>query len=80
MLSRNPSRKAISLLEKNPDKIDYHRLSENTSPHAISLLVKNPLRIDWNYLSGNPSLFAVDTNKFNILKKEFSCWLTKLKH
>jgi ribosomal protein L24E len=45
----NPN--AISLLEKNLDKIDWEVLSMN--PNAISLLEQNPRKIRWNCLSRN---------------------------
>jgi hypothetical protein len=44
--------KAIYLLEKYPNKIDWDILSKN--PAAIHLLEKNPNKINWNYLSRNP--------------------------
>jgi len=50
-LSGNPN--AIHLLEKNPDKICWHRLSGN--PNAIHILEKNPDKIDWELLSTNPN-------------------------
>ena len=51
LLSINPN--AISLLEQNPDKINWIFLSKN--PNAISLLEQNPDKIYWNRLSENIS-------------------------
>ena len=50
-LSRNPN--AISILEKNIDKIDWYWLSVN--PNAIHLLEANMDKIDWYNLSMNPN-------------------------
>ena len=55
MLSKNPSARAIALLEKNQDKIDWHYLSSN--PSAISLLENNQDKIIWSQLSRNPAIF-----------------------
>ena len=52
MLSRNTGRSALSLLEKNPEKIEWDWLSMN--PCAISLLEQNPEKIEWSHLSLNP--------------------------
>ena len=43
-LSRHPS--AISLLEQNPDKINWQFLSYNTSPSAIRLFEENLNKIE----------------------------------
>ena len=53
-LSSNP--KAIYLLEKNLDKIDWSLLSRN--PNGISLLQQNLHRVNWKDLSSNPN--AID--------------------
>ena len=42
---------AISILEKNLDKIDWPNLSSNMN--AISILEKNLDKIDWSNLSSN---------------------------
>ena len=47
-LSSNPN--AISILEKNPDKINWSVLSRNRN--ALELLKKNPDKIDWHNLCG----------------------------
>jgi hypothetical protein len=57
-LSSNPSARALTLLEKNQDKIDWLWLSSN--PSAISLLEKNQDKIDWAQLSANPAIFEYD--------------------
>jgi len=44
-LSGNPA--AISLLEKNIEKISWIWLSKNPNPAAISLLEKKPTWMDW---------------------------------
>jgi hypothetical protein len=56
MLSSNPS--ALTLLEKNQDKIDWAQLSFN--PSAIALLENNQDKISWTQLSQNPSIFEYD--------------------
>ena len=50
-LSMNP--KAIHLLERNPDKINWYNLPEN--PNSINLLKQNPDKIEWLTLSINPN-------------------------
>jgi len=50
-LSHNPN--AISILEKNLDKVDWSRLSSNRN--AIHLLEKKLDKVDWNNLSFNPN-------------------------
>lgn len=56
-LSLNPN--ALSILEKNKDKIDYDRLTQNTNPKAVAMVIKlyektnNPRLI--SMLSNNPS-------------------------
>ena len=54
----NPN--AISILEKNQDKIDWNSLSGN--PNAMHLLENNPDKIYWHYFSAN-------TNAISILEK-----------
>ena len=46
-IRKNPN--AISLLEKNLDKVDWVRLSAN--PNAIHILEKNLDKVDWTALS-----------------------------
>ena len=59
-LSRNPSERAIALLEKNQDKIHWWYLSKNPSARAIALLENNQDKISWSQLSTNPSIFEYD--------------------
>ena len=47
--------KTINLLGKNPDKIDWGRLSRN--PNAIDLLEKNQDKICWGELSSNEGYY-----------------------
>lgn len=54
-LSGNP--KAVSYLEKHPERIVWRKLSKN--PNAIPLLKKNPEKIAWEWLSCNPSPDAI---------------------
>jgi hypothetical protein len=56
MLSGNPA--AISILEKNIDKVNWVKLSIN--PGAIDILEKNQDKIDWVQLSQNPAIFVLD--------------------
>jgi hypothetical protein len=58
LLSFNPY--AISLLEKNIDKINWYGLSGNSNPNAIHLLQQNIDKIDWYALSSNPNIFVLD--------------------
>ena len=58
MLCENPN--AISILEKNQDKIDWDWLSKNSNRDAISILEQNLDKIHWFYLSGNPSIITYD--------------------
>ena len=48
---------AIHLLEKNPEKIRWNKLSGN--PKAIHMLEKNPEKIDWCFLSNNPNAIHI---------------------
>ena len=54
-MSRNPN--AISILEKNLDKLDWYYLSRN--PNAISILEKNQDKIRWDGLSENPNAISI---------------------
>jgi hypothetical protein len=47
------NRGALSLIEKNLDKVNWSQLS--TNPSAIHILEENPDKIDWFYLSENPA-------------------------
>ena len=64
-LSRNPSPRALQLLEDNPDKINWFQLSENQSERALQLLEDNPDKINWYNLSFNPSPRALQLLKKN---------------
>jgi hypothetical protein len=58
--------KAIHLLEKNLDKINWYYLSGN--PAAIHILEKNPDKINWKSLSTNPAAIHIlekNLNKIN---------------
>ena len=68
-LSSNPN--AIQLLEANPDKICWSKLSKNPNPNALKLLQANPEKIDWWNLSFNPNLDAIELLKKNQNK---ICW------
>lgn len=46
------------VMEKNPTKINWSRLSYNPNDRALDLLEKNPTEIDWWGLSMNPGLFS----------------------
>lgn len=65
-LCRNTSPVAISLLEKNPSKINWNILSEN--PAAINLLLKYPEKINWLKLSINPAEEAIKLLEENLDK------------
>ena len=56
-LSSNPN--AISLLEKNQNKIDWTILSNNKN--AIDILKANQDKIDWYWLSANPNAIELTT-------------------
>ena len=60
MLSFNPNPRAVKLLSKFTNKINWDNLSCNPSPDAIKLLIKNPHQINWLNLSGNNSCEAVE--------------------
>jgi hypothetical protein len=60
-LSSNINPRAIEYLEKNPEKIDWVKLSFN--PSAIRLLEANQDKIDWSELSLNPN--AIDLLEAN---------------
>lgn len=64
-LCSNTSIHAIEILNaesvKNPDKLDWKRLSAN--PNAIEILTANIDRIDWDEFSSNPSPDTYDLFK-----------------
>ena len=57
-VSMNSSRKAVSLLKKNPDKINYNQLNLNSSDWAVSLLKMNPDKFNINnaIYNSNPEI------------------------
>jgi hypothetical protein len=71
-LSKNP--KAIPLLIKNIEKIDWGRLSLNPCKEAIDLLKQYPDKIDWMSFSSNP--YAMDMLHQNPDKINYwgLCW------
>jgi hypothetical protein len=62
-LSASAEPKVIQLLEENPTKIDWGKLSAN--PKAIKLLEENPTKINWTQLSAN-------SKAIKLLKKELN--------
>jgi len=62
-LSFNPN--AISIIEKNLDKVDWENLCKN--PNAIHILEKNWNKICWENLCNNP-------NAIHILEKNLEKW------
>jgi hypothetical protein len=67
MLSQNPN--AISILEKNPENIDWDMLSRN--PNAIHILEKNPDKINWYWLCENPNaIHLLFTWDFNAMREK----------
>jgi hypothetical protein len=61
------------MLERYPDKIDWHWLSKN--PNAIHLIKQNPDKNIWIMLSKNPSIFELD---YNALKERCSIYKWEL--
>ena len=61
--SKNPSPRAIKILENNNDFISWEYLSMN--PSAIKLLFQYPHKIDWLTLNFNPAPEAVELLKCN---------------
>ena len=55
-LSQNPN--AISILEKNQNRICWEMLSHN--PNAIHLLEKNQDKISWGNLSRNEGIYEIN--------------------
>ena len=51
--------KAIHILEKNLDKVDWLQLSRNPNDRAVNLLLENQDRIDWHGLVLNPNIRAL---------------------
>ncbi len=72
-LCSNTSIHAIEILKeqsvKNPDKLDWKRLSGN--PNAIEILTANEDRIDWDEFSSNRSPDTIELFKKNIKKLNF---------
>jgi hypothetical protein len=72
-LCSNTSIHAIEILKeqsvKNPDKLDWKRLSGN--PNAIEILTANEDRIYWDEFSSNRSPDTIDLFKKNIKKLNF---------
>ena len=60
-LSQNPN--AISIIEKNLDKVIWEDLSMNTN--AIHILEKNLDKVNWDYLSANPSAIHILENNLD---------------
>ena len=56
-LSASAEPKVIQLLEENPTKIDWGKLSAN--PKAIKLLEENPTKINWPQLSSNSKAIKI---------------------
>ena len=67
--------KAIHIIEKNLDKVDWYQLSRN--PNAVHILKKNHDKIDWNTLSVNSSIFNRTVN-YVFLKKRMDTIREKL--
>lgn len=59
-LSANKHPKAIALLRKNPELIDWELLSGNSSAGAFTLLMENLENLDCNAFSGNSNDQALD--------------------
>lgn len=59
-ISDNPNIRALKLLEKNPEKIDWYRLSQNKNPKALKLLQQNVESIHWNPFFKNSAFFEID--------------------
>ena len=59
----------LALLEKNPEKINWHAISFNKNAKAIALIEKNLDKISWIFLSENP-------NAIHLLEKNLDkiCW------
>lgn len=51
--------RAMHLLERHPEKIDWQHLSSNSHPKALRLLEKHPEKIDWQNLSRNTNPDAI---------------------
>ena len=69
----NPSARAIALLEKNQDKIDWSLLSANPAERALALLENNQDKINWVNLSANPAALALlENNQDKIIWSQLS--------
>jgi|UniRef100_A0A6C0B9Y7 hypothetical protein len=71
-LSKNP--KAIPILIKNINHIDWKQLCMNPCKEAIDLLMQYPEKIDWLTFSSNP--YAIDILRQNRYKIDYwgLCW------
>ena len=79
-LSADPNPESISILEQNPEKINWYELSKNSS--AIALLAQYPEKINcdvlFNYntnamtLKQNYNIPIVDQGFLNFLEKKMS--------
>ncbi len=71
-LSKNP--KAIPILIKHIEHIDWGKLSMNPCKEAIDLLMQYPDKIDWLTFSSNP--YAIDILRQNPYKINYwgLCW------
>jgi hypothetical protein len=54
-VSAHGNKSMMNLLESNPDKIDWNKLSMN--PDAIHLLKRNQDKIDWRWFTLNEAIF-----------------------
>lgn len=57
--------RAMHLLERHPEKIDWQHLSANPHPRALRLLEQHPEKIDWQYLSRNTNPEAIRMLELN---------------
>ena len=68
----NSCDKALELLFKHPEKIDWDFLSRNSNSKALELLFKHPENIDWWYsLSMNSNPKALELLEKNQEKIEW---------
>ena len=63
-LSINTNPIAISILEKNLDKVNWEFLSAN--PNAISILEENLDKVNWHWLSENPNAIHILENNIKV--------------
>lgn len=62
ILSGNPNQRAFAILEANPKKINYRRLSNNSNPKAIELLKKR-MEVQNDRLSANDKIDWAEISK-----------------